>query len=212
MKITVKDIDVKVKDAAKARAEIERAKEEYFKEKQELSRKAEEAADAGNVDLYYKYTQDAGRLDAAAHVREVQLRKKDKPVTENEVNAAWSDFVAGYNKSLAAGLSRLEKAKSALLSEYSALIDLQEEALITRARLAGYVGQREEALNMSYVPVKMGDKIGPEEGVISRAYGVDSYAAFYLANKVKALQYNDLYKDGEFIRVNGTIYNRKVLK
>lgn len=210
MKITVKDLDEKVKMAADARAEIEKEKEKTFQAKQELSRKAEAAADAGDVDLYYKYTQDVGRLEAAAHVREVQLRKKDQPITEDEVMSAWSDYVAGYSKNLASGLAKLEKAKAALLSEYSALLDLQGEALAVRARLAGYVDQKEEALAMDYVPVKMGDKIGPEEGVIIRNYGVDAYAAFYLANKVEPQRYNDLYKDKEYGRVWGTIYNRKV--
>lgn len=209
MKITVKDIDEKVKVAADAREEIEKAKEETFKAKQELSRKAEAAADAGDVDLYYKYTQDVGRLDAAAHVREVQLRKKDQPVTDEEVTAAWADYVAGYNKSLAAGLAKLEKAKDALLAEYAALVNLQSEALTVRARLAGYVGKQEEQLSMEFVPIKRATVAKQEEGCIVPIYGRDPYAAFYLANKVKAVTYASLEKEKDFRLVWATIYNRK---
>ena len=181
MKITVETIDAKVKAAAEARAELEKAKEQAFKEKQELTRKADAAAEDGNVDLYYQYTQDAGRVDAAAHVREVQLRKKDQPVTEPEVKAAWADFVAGYNKNLADGLTRLEKARDALLSEYEALVDLQGDALEIRERLAGYIneptGDLCDSFPMEYIPAKN----GLDAGGVRSFFGSDPFVCFFLA-------------------------------
>ena len=207
MKITVETIDAKVKAAADARAELEKAKEQAFKEKQELTRKAEAAAEDGNVDLYYQYTQDAGRVDAAAHVREVQLRKKDQPVTEPEVTAAWADFVAGYNKNLAAGLVRLEKAKDALLSEYEALVDLQGDALEIRERLAGYVDQKalESSFPMEYIPAKNGLDIGG----VKNYFGSDPFVCFFLAYRSLG---NPTLEDPTLGRVNSIVHRHQARK
>lgn len=183
MKNTIEIIDKKVKAAADARAELEKARKDSFTEKQELKRKAEAAAEAGNVDLYLEINKQIERADAAAHVREVQLNKKSAPVTLDEVKGAWSDFVTGYNKSLGAGLAELEKVKNALLDRYSSLLSLQQGALEIRERLAGYVGEDvcnlEGLFPMDFVPYKK----NLEGGNVQTRFGSDPYAVFYLAHK-----------------------------
>ena len=209
MKFTVNDADKKANAVVEAQAEIESVKKKSAAEKAELENQAEAAADAGNVDRYMQLKQQAERVDATAYVRVKQLEKVTGPTNE-EISAAWNDYAAGYSKSLSAGLARLEKAKEALLAEYAALIDLQETALKTRARLAGYSeGLKEEQLVMDYIPFKKTTVTGAEEGAIVPIFGNDPYCAMFLAENVKSLKYQDLNRDLAYNRVYNVVYNRK---
>lgn len=208
MKYTIADIEKKVQDAAAARARMEQEQAKAAAEKAEYERKADAAADAGDVESFLKLKQQAEHAEAVSYIMHRQLEKKIAPVSAGEVNIAWADYANTYGKALASELAKLEKAKDALLSEYAKLISMQEEALAARARMAGYVDMKDEQLSLDFIPLKA---FTPNGGVgqVVPAFGNDPYAAFYLANKVRSLNVGELAADKEYTRVWRAVYNRK---
>ncbi len=183
MKITVQDLERKAREAAEARDEIKEEEKRLFNETRDLNIQADEAADAGNLDLYLELKKKIETAAAKAYVRKRQLEKKDSPVTREEAASAWADYRADYEKKLSAKLTAVDKARSAFLVAYKDAVDVQADACATRQRLAKFLDQPGDvavAFPMATIPERHGVDVTT---VHLGAFGIlDRDLAFAISN------------------------------
>ncbi len=217
MKITIAQIMEKIKSAHDANERMKQEQERAAIESRELKRKADEAAAAGDIDGYLRLKQELDRQEAVAYVRKTQLERQANPVSQEEITAAWDGYSSDYVKKMNAARKEYQTAKTAALSAFRKLLDLQHEALAQREKLADIAGipakealhispEAERAFPMPYIFEGRPNKL---EGVFCRLGGfglLHPDLAFYIGN----LGYSEmaaLMKDADTNRIICEINN-----
>lgn len=146
----IKDVDKKFNDANEALIKLIEARNNASKQAEDLKAQAEEAAVSGDLDQYKKLKAQADDLEAFVYVQGKQIEKiKQNPAVSNkDVSDAWEDYVKTYDKDLKAKLDRFHEAKNKLLKEFVEMVDMQNNALATRERLASYIGKEKVNLTL----------------------------------------------------------------
>lgn len=210
MKITVKDIDQKVAAAAEERDRLKKESREADSKKTELEKLATAAAEDGRLEDYRAIKRQAAAIEEESFVRSAQLSKLNQPIPEADVFAAWTDYVTAYNKALAARLAEAEKKMNAYLDEYEAALNLQNEALAVRERLAGYLGQdidgpgkEPKGFIMDFIPSAVNPIRSPVQ---------EDRAAFYLSQRRAERQPGNFLRDPVTNRVISVVCNHRASK
>ena len=139
MKKTVDEIKRKAAEMAAMKTDLTAKVESAEKNLAELRAKAKAAAEGGRLEEYKAANVAIQDAEAVLFVARAQLDKNIFSVTEAEAKAAWSDYVADYNKRFEKMLSQLEEKRRDLLAAYRAMIDLQADAFKTREDLGNYI-------------------------------------------------------------------------
>lgn len=206
-KITVKEIDAKVAAAAAERDRLKAESRAADSKKTELDRLATAAAEDGRLEDYRALKKQAEAIEEESYVRSAQLSKLNQPIPEKDVFDAWADYVTTYNKALAARLAEAEKKMNAYLDEYEAAINLQNEALAVRERLAGHLGQdldgpgkEPQGFVMDFIP----SAVNPIRPPVK-----EDRAAFYISQRRAERQPGNLFPDPVTQRVISVVFNHR---
>lgn len=124
-------------DAAKAQAKNDIVFME--KRKAEILANAEKAADAGDEEEYIRLTDEASQLERRIYVKR-KIADAARAVDPEEVEAAWSEHVAKYNKAFRAKYANFERERKRLCKMYEDMINDQYDLLQIRKRAGELIG------------------------------------------------------------------------
>lgn len=209
-KITVKDIDARVAADAAERDRLKAESREADSKRAELEKMATAAAESGRLEDYRAIKRQAAAIEEEAFVRAAQIGKLSQNVPEQDVFDAWANYVTVYNKSLSERLAEAEKKMNAYLDEYEAALNLQNEALAVRERLAGYLGQDLDGTGKEPKGFLM--KFVPTAPMMQRPPVNDAVAAFYLSQRKAERQPGVLTFDPVTSRVISVVFNHRASK
>ncbi len=134
---------LKVRAASKASA-IAKAEEERNNLElrlDQLKEKAAEAASAGDFDRYQGLSSDAETVSKQLLVKNSFLDALDSNKVSNaEILSAWAEYASDCDKQFDKLFADYEAKRKALFASYSALIELQGEAITTQNELLKAVG------------------------------------------------------------------------
>lgn len=109
---------------------------EYVKEMQ----KAEKAAAvSGNIEAYSKAKAEREAAETKAYVLR-EYANSATSLSPEEINSAWKDYAADYNKDFEKALKDYEKGRAALFEKYKALVKMQSKALYNREICGKMIG------------------------------------------------------------------------
>lgn len=138
--MTIKEIDKRASEAVAARDALEREERQLSQRVEDLKKQARDAAEAGDVETYKQINAELQDAEAVAFVKSAQLSKADRPVSEEDVKAAWYGYKSEYERALDKGLRELDRARSAFVNAFLSVVETQNEALRVRERCARYIG------------------------------------------------------------------------
>ena len=184
--------------ARNRRAEKEDLKEAIYQLKEQIAdTKARGRAAAGGGDLngYQEAQREAADLEDKLAVNELHLETLDRAanISNAEAAQAWTEYSAQYNKTFAAKLGQYKNKREDLLSFFRELINLQAEALETRAWLAKEAGidtaaasifdkPLDVAFPMLYLPDRINANPNTPRLTLNGTNIQDADALFYMAN------------------------------
>lgn len=104
----------------------------------ELDAKAEQAAEAGDIESYKAFKLKAADAGAALYVKRATVKKYTSPCTKEEALAAWAEFQRDH-----------DAAFNKALKEYAAEVKAQ------RARFMAIIGMQTRAREQRYLVAKL---------------------------------------------------------
>ena len=211
MRFSISDFDRKLAQGKEAREQLTNEINDLLRQEAALDAEANAAADAGDVDLYESKANAKNHVHATIFVKRRQLDRLGPTVNEADADAAWSDYVATYNKKLQAALDAFEETKEKFYQQYSDLVSLQHDALAVREHLGAAVGVDKNRYRMEFVPVQQGPSV---YGAL-KIYGFncpDPDSVFYLSmycrkNKTTLFNQGTSTPDPEAERVFHVVVN-----
>ena len=110
--------------------------------KQIAAKKAENeaAAKSGNEESYLQGLEDLKRLEAREYIQIKKMDQINRPWTNEEVKDAWADYVADYNKQFEKAMKHYQSVKVSFADAYTAMVNLQNEALKVREMCGDFIG------------------------------------------------------------------------
>lgn len=153
--MTIVALEKRIAEAQKKRAGFELDKKKAETAAEAARTEAQAAAEAGNVSGYMTAKAEAEKNEAAAYVADAQLRKTGPGYTPEDVKGAWADYTGEYNAKFSKKLAEYLAARRKLWEDFSALVDLQNEALKRRkfcADLLGFDKEADRELPMNTIP------------------------------------------------------------
>lgn len=154
MGMTIEKINELIEQNKKKKEELTAEVDALLAQEAALDAEAHTAADSGNVDLYLAKMEEKNKVSAALFVKRNYLDKQTLAVTKEDSRAAWENYASGYNKRLQKALADFKTEKAKLCGMYSAMVDLQREALAVREHLSETVGESKENYQMEFIPVR----------------------------------------------------------
>lgn len=137
----------------------------------ELDAKAEQAAEAGDIESYKALKLKAADAAAALYVKRANVKKFTSPCTKEDALAAWAEFQCDH-----------DAAFNKALKEYAAEVKAQ------RARFMAIIGMQTRAREQRYLVAKLAGMSDPEALDALKFACVDGAAlgadrAYYLSKK-----------------------------
>ncbi len=140
MSSKVEKIITQYEKAQEKRAKLEEEIAILKNDERALTKEAEEAAEAGNLNLFREKRDAAQLAEDTAFVKGKQLACLSNKLPETEVKSAWKDFNEARAKTAGKAWEAFEKAREDLFAKYMELVQEQNEALKIRERFATAAG------------------------------------------------------------------------
>ena len=136
-------IDRLVKEKIKHRSEMEKQISVLENQVEKSKEKVRSAFEAADKKAYKDAKNDLQEYESELEItRHLYERDITRPVlTDEEASSIWSEFSSEHDNLFDKMYSDFEKKRNEMLVAYQKLVDLQTEAIITRERLAEYVGK-----------------------------------------------------------------------
>jgi hypothetical protein len=140
----------------KNREAIEKEIAELNEKSEKLAKAMESAALAGDMARYKSLKIDKEDADDLIEIKTIQLSNMQLELTEEDVLAAWKDFLKEYNTAFDKVYKVLEKKRGELMDAFKDCLVLQAEAIRVRERCGELIGlshdQEEEQLLFHRLP------------------------------------------------------------
>lgn len=149
-----KQMDENRKKAEQLRAEVSKLEAQTA----DLDAKAEQAAEAGDIESYKALKLKAADADAALYVKRANVKKFTAPCTKEEALAAWEEFQREHAAAFNKALKEYDAEVKAQSARFKAIIGMQERARKQRKILAGLAGLPE---NVAVATFKFAHVDGP---------------------------------------------------
>ena len=94
------------------------------------------AAESGDLDAYTKHRQAGQLIDDQLTVTRAQLAKLEKPLSEAEASAAWTDYQKTHNARIKKAWNLYAQRRAELAKEFLALFETEREPFQARQDLA----------------------------------------------------------------------------
>lgn len=135
-------IDLKQElEASKRKSERVNAEIKAIEEKAEHFRGlAQNAAEADNADQYLAMKYKAEKAEAEAYVKKVSLEKSEKHFTQQEIIAAWNEYIKKYSKTFDERLNKYNQVLNQAKCLFEDMLDAQREALKWREYASDLAG------------------------------------------------------------------------
>lgn len=139
--MTVKELDAKMETRASKVTECEKQIKSLEAKRDDAYGRMQEAAQRNDYPNYKAAHAEYDEASTQLDWTQLQLTefRNSKPVTDEEVDAAWSTYAKEYNKRFDSMYQAYEKKRADLMDDLMQLINLQNEAFSVRERIAGYV-------------------------------------------------------------------------
>lgn len=127
----------------KAQAEKEALKTkigELERKQDDLKRKAEEAAEAGDVDGYSDLKGQAEHAASEVYVMKKRIQKTDTPISREDAVAAWGSYITPANKEFEKKHKAYLKAKRDLAETFKDMAYALEKSYFMRMECARFAG------------------------------------------------------------------------
>lgn len=151
IEILAKQMDENRKKAEQLRAEVSKLEAQTA----DLDAKAEQAAEAGDIESYKALKLKAADVGAALYVKRANVKKYTSPCTKEEALAAWKEFQHEYDAAFNKALKEYDAEVKAQSARFKAIIDMQTKACNQRrivAKLAGMADKTAlDTLNFAHV-------------------------------------------------------------
>ncbi len=159
MKPTIEQLESKYRAIEKHRADVAKEIEDLREKLEQLESREAAAAETGDIERYKKIKSERTDTEDAIFVKgKTAERYNGTFLDADEIISTWSNYAKGYNKELANRVAELARIRKALRKEYEGIINLQNNALETRARCVQYLGgnRSAESFLMDYAPFNGG--------------------------------------------------------
>ncbi len=186
-KLTVEDIDARMKAVQEKEDSFNSEIAELEATGRKIDIEIEDAAKKGDVNLFLAKKKERADIDDMIYVKESAIANLNHEVPFEDTLQAWESYSNQYNKSLNKKLDAYYELRQKMHDAYIDMINTQKDALITRERLARYAGMSIEpmgvtefdrAFDMQFIPCKQGYlKLAGAPSVIQ-----DPDALWYLAD------------------------------
>lgn len=212
-RITVEDIDARVKEAQDREARLTDEIAELENTGSAIDVDIEDAAKKGDVDLYLANKKRRADVDEEIYVKRTAMENISADITLEEVLQAWSNYSDQYNKTLRKKLDTYYSLRQKMRDTYRELIDLQGDALETRERLARYVGVKVEPMAVTDFDKDFTMEFIPQNNSELKLAGAprtitDPDALYYLAGIGPVL--HDLQPNGTVKKMDGVLVWHRV--
>lgn len=154
MGMTIEKINELIAQNKKKKEELTAEVDALLFQEAALDAEARSAADSGDVELYLAKMEEKDKVSKTLFVKRNYLDKHAFGVTKEDSRAAWENYVSGYNKRMQKALADFNAEKAKLCGMYSAMVDLQREALAVREHLSETVGENKDSYMMEFIPVR----------------------------------------------------------
>lgn len=146
----IKDVERLYNQRQAESKELRRRIEETQGKLARISKEADAAAGAGDLDAYRAKKAEA--RDAEEELYVLQRQVKSDTVSRDEGLAAWSDYRKDYDKEFQKRMKALEQAGDALADAFLAAVKHQNEGLQNREKVAVYAGIDAADLTLQTMP------------------------------------------------------------
>lgn len=140
MKTKLEKIQAKYNAAQGLKVRLETDINELKSRQPVLLDEAKKRAEAGDIDEYIRLRDQADRIGAEIHVKELQLKKAAAPIEKDEAIAAWKEYIKTADAAFEKKLEAYKKAKRELCTMLKDLVRDRENAKMIRELLALYCG------------------------------------------------------------------------
>jgi hypothetical protein len=188
MKMTMEKYFELVKEDEAKREALQEEIDELFAKADSLKAAMAVAGSEGDGEKYVELKAEWIKVNGILNVKREYLKNLPRSTTENDALEAWCGYAEKHNSKLHKALAEFESERAKLCKMYSSLVDIQNEALLMRERMAETSSTEKEKFTIDYIPVHG----GIDKGLL-RLGGfncMDADACYYLANYCRE---NDKY-------------------
>ena len=135
MSMTIEKLNKKIADINNQREENERIITETQTKIDDLMKKADAAAESGNVDEYEKYKSAADKLGTTIYVKRMRNQKLSTEVTKKDAVEAWENYKPKAEKLYREKLEAFTSLRKVFFNSFVDLFQTMNEIYAVRERL-----------------------------------------------------------------------------